>query len=305
MALRPSDPKIIGMRRAYANALGIVLILPAIWASGCQPVPPAAEPVRLDLAGVKPSADVSDLAAVLSAAVRQDGRVNPDGLKQSIDRLDAQLKLLAVSGPTATPPLYPTAPARQAYWLNARAAWSLKLAALAGCPERVEPEKFMARPFTLDGRILSLAAIDQALLAETRNGDFRVAAAAPGVRVDDAPLPATPYEAGKLRQQAAEMFTRLMADGRRVVLDIDTQQLRLPPMLWACREGVLAEYRARYGGAGQATLLTALLALVDEPARRRLTDAVGYEVVAQPVRTELAVPKKEIYFPGKVGKIEP
>ena len=96
-------------------------------------------PVRLDLTGVEPTADVSDLAAVLDEAVDARGRIVPLRLAKVRGRLDAQLRRMALAGPTSRPELFPTYGDRWAYWHNARAGWAVKLADLAGFPRRVAP----------------------------------------------------------------------------------------------------------------------------------------------------------------------
>jgi hypothetical protein len=261
--------------------------------------------VRLDSAGVESSAEVSDLAAVLAAAVTSDGRIDPAALLSQTSRLDKQLRVMAVSGPTATPELYPLEAARQAYWLNARGAWALKLAADIGCPERTNPQTMQARKFPLDGRIMSLNDIDQTLLQEAQtSGEFRLAACAPGVLVDYAPMPTSPFNAEGLTWRLKETFNRFVLDGRRFCLDVDSMEMRIPPMLWSCREMIVDQYQKHYGARG-ANLLTALGPHLDVRARQRLEEAVGYKIVPQRPRGELAIPKRRIFYPGKVGRIEP
>ena len=276
------------------------------------------EPVRLDLAGIGPSADVSDLSAVLAGAVTEDGRVVPSKLEPLKGRLNAQLQKMAVTGPTKTPSLYPTDAARWAYWYNARAAWSVQLAALAGFPERVAPEAMYRRAFPLDGRSMSLALVDEILLTEARRvGLFRLAACAPGVCVSEAPLPSRPHGAEDFAGHLVEAFDSLMLDERRVVLDIEAKQLRVPSMLWACRDLVLQTLERTYAGgsasrpspsresAAGADLITALRPHLGPAARRRLDQAVGYTVAPAKSDCRLAIPKRKIYFPGRVGRIEP
>ncbi len=279
-----------------------MLLAGALALGGCAAKP---EAVRLDLTGVKPAADVENLAAFLSAAVAEDGRIKPAEAKRLMGRLDAQLRLMAVAGPTATAQLYPDPPARWAYWYNARAAWSIKLAAMAGFPEQLPPEQMLARPFPLDGRMASLAEIDGTLLAETRRtGDFRLAACAPGVCVSFAPLPRTPYSGEDLPGRLEEDLDALVLAQRRLVVDVEKRQVRLPAMLWACRELVIREFQRTYGGSG-VDLISALLWHLGPLARWRLEEAMGYGVGPHRAGCRLDVEKPKIYFPGKVGKIEP
>lgn len=292
----------IGVNRCSGR--WVLCVLPTVLSAGCLdgPVPSA---VRLDVTGVAPSAEVSDLAAVLREVVTEDGRVNPDALGRVVGRLDAQLRRMAVAGPTATPGLYPTYGSRWAYWYNARTAWSLKLAAVAGCPREGCPADMGRQPFPLDGRRMSLAEIDRILLREARGrGDFRLAACAPGVRLSFAPMPKRPWSGEDFDDRLAEAFNRLVLDERRFVVDVEKKQVRVPPMLWACRELVGKLYESEYGTT-EATLITAIGAYVGPAARRRLEGALGYEAVGRQGRAELAIPRRKIYFPGRIGKVEP
>jgi len=268
--------------------------------AGCAGPP---EPIRLDVSGVRPRADFSDLAAVLSATVSEDGRVLPAGLKSDLHRLDRQLRVLAVSGPTVTPGLFPTAAARWAYWYNARVAWSLKLAVLAGGKARLDPAA-RRRPFPLDGRSLSLEEIDRVLLAEARRaGDFRLAACTPGVCLDRAPMPTKPYEAADFPACLNTALSRLVLDERRFVLDVERRQVRIPPMLWAVRDMVGQVGTARQPGL-QPALIGRLRRYVGGLARHRLDEALGYTAVPQPPRPRLALVGPKVYVPGRFGRVE-
>ena len=45
--------------------------------------------------------------------------------------------------------------------------------------------------------------------------------------------------------------------------------------------------------------------LSDDAARKRLEQAVGYEPAEAPCTGELAIPRRKVYFPGKIGRVEP
>jgi len=262
-------------------------------------------PVRLDHAGVQPTSDVSDLAAVLSEAVTEDGRVKPADVQRLSDRLDSQLRRFALAGPTATPNLYPTDSSRWAYWYNARAAWSIKLAALSGFHVSPRPQALRARPFQLDGRTMWLEQIDQILFAESkRTGDFRLASCAPGVCASYAPLPSKPYSAADFEGRLDEALDSLVLDERRFVLSVEDRQVRVPQMLWACNELIIQQYQQKYGPRS-VSLITAIRPHLGRAARRRLDEALGYAVVAPERQCQVLIPKRRIYYPGKVGRIEP
>ncbi len=299
--------RIIAMK-VYAGNVALALVGARLGGCGDGAGGPAPQPlpvVELSTAGVKPSADAADLAAVLAEAATTDGRVDPKAMHRLAGRLDSQLRTMAVSGPTATPALYPTYGARWAYWYNARAAWAMKLTLLAGCPRETDSRCMARRPVPLDGRVMSLEAVDELLLAEAkRTGDFRLAACVPGVRVEYGPMPQRPYEAADFGDRLVGMFSTLIADQRRVVIDVATRTVLVGPMLWARRQDVIDQYRREFGG-DEIQFLTALRPYVRGRALKRLQQAVGYDA-AEAARTgELAIPRRRVYFPGKIGRVEP
>ena len=157
----------------------------------------------------------------------------------------------------------------------------------------------------LAGGCLALSQIDAILLAEAeRTGDFRLAACAPGVRVEYGPMPRRPYATADFGDLLAGMLSALVSDPRRFVIDVSARQVRIGPMLWARRQDVIDQYRRDYGGK-EISLLTALRPYVDDAARKRLEQAVGYEPAEAACTGELAIPRRKVYFPGKIGRVEP
>jgi hypothetical protein len=250
-------------------------------AGGCEPT---CEPVALDARGLAPAWKVDDLAVVLDEAVDDDGLLDADALRKHADRLDAQLRLFAVTGPTTQPKLLPTREHVIAYWYNARAAWALKLWLLRDCPEELRDAELRQRPFPLDGRVRSLAEIDAILAGDE---DFRTVVAAPGITRQRAPLPREPFTASDVRRRMAERFAALIDDKERFVVDADKQRVLVPPVLWQFRDRLVRAHHAAYGTRG-ATLTTALLARVTGSPHRRLQDAVGYDCRQARPRNEVA-----------------
>jgi len=237
---------------------------------------PPAPPVKLDVSGVTPAADYRDLAAVLHRALDKDGQIIPFRLRDCSGRLEAQLKLLAVAGPTATPPLFAGDEAKLAYWYNARAAWAMKLALDAHCPEKMASRNLDRRPFPLDGRTVTLEEIDRILLADR---DWRTVVAAPCVRLDRAALPKEPFSAADVRARIAQRFNDFLGDSKRFAIDVEGKRLLAPAVLWQFRDRLIESYSRTYGTV-RPSFVTALLPYVDGPARRRLQDAIGYESAA-------------------------
>ena len=256
-------------------------------AGGCRPEPlrPA---VRLDLKGAAPRVDYGELADLLAGAVKDGGLLEPQEVRKRADRLDAQLKRLAVTGPTVTPDLFPTVEDRLAYWYNARAAWAVKLALIAGLPRQMPPTQLLDRPLPLDGRRMSLRRIDQIL---ARDADWGVLVASPCVLLQRAALPTTPFSAADVRSRVAERIDAFIDDDRRVVIDVQRRRIPFPPVLWRWRDWLIAQHHQMYRTRG-AVLSTALLPYVTGSASRRLQDAVGYANVPARPSGRLALTKQ-------------
>jgi hypothetical protein len=251
-------------------------------AAGCEKPP---QPVTLDTTGVTPAVDYAPLAKVLEQAVSDRRRLSPGGLSEAADALLQQAKLLAVTGPTATPELFPSSEARIAYWYNARCTWSMKLALDCGCPKRMRRADLTDRPFPLDGRTMTLEDIDDRLAEQD---DFRVLVASPGVCVQRAALPEEPFTADGVRERVAGRFEAFIDDPERFPIDVAARSIRVPPVLWRLRERIIGQYEQAYQTQG-AMLSTALLPHVSGSARRRLHNAVGYDCVPAPSKCEPAL----------------
>ena len=111
------------MSYTHSKVLGAVAL---VWLlAGCDDANRSLIAMQAD--GVTPAVDYTDLATVLNKASAKDGTIDPDELKECTEALDRQLAIMTVTGPTVTPDLLPAREDRLAYWLNARAAWAMKL----------------------------------------------------------------------------------------------------------------------------------------------------------------------------------
>jgi hypothetical protein len=248
--------------RAAAAAFALAL-------AGCASV----QPVRLDLCGSAGDANTDALAAVLSECTNKAGYIDCGELKRRKPLLDACLKRLAVTGPAAAPSLYPTPDARLAYWYNARAAWAMRLALDANCPRKaLAPARLEERPFPLDGRQMTLDAIDAIIL---RDYGWQAAVAAPCVRLRRARLPARPFAARDVRPAVERRLQEYLADRDRFVIDVAGRDILFPPVLWGVRERLVAEHEQAFHTRG-STLNTALLPFASGVGSLRLQDATGY-----------------------------
>lgn len=294
-----------GLRREAKLLLATLPLAAMALLAGCAQqyprieIPPAAAdaPMTFD-----------DLAAVFSQVLDERGQIDPTALAVHLPRLDRQLALLARPWPqdVATG----QSDQRLAWLYNARAAWSLRIVAgelrpLDGrrdafdLPETIDSSRLMGTPFPLNGREMTLSAIDEELTAW---GDFRLAALAPDATDLAGPLPAKPFTAENARQSLAERFGELLADPRRLVVDHDYQVVRVPPAIWRARQGILMEYNYRRSTA-QADLLAALRSYVAAPARGRLADAAGYRVEVH--RGPAAISTVRLDWQGRLRRFGP
>lgn len=262
-----------------------LLCLPAL-AGGCGGTPP---PVVLDTAGVKPAVDYRPLGRVLAAVVDKNGLARPDDLKAHAAELTEQLKLLAVTGPTATPRLLPTAEDALAYWYNAHAAWSLELWLLSDCPKEISPAALLGRQFPLDGRTMTLGQIESLLAADE---DFRTTVAVPGVTLQHAALPTQPIGPKDIRPRIAERFNDFLGDPTRFVIDVADQEVQVPGSLWQFQQRLRQAHDRRYHLTG-SKLITALLPYLRGPAQRRCQDALGYRAAEARPSMLVALPEKD------------
>ncbi len=268
---------------------GCKIVLASIlcfWSIGCVEAPGQ---VTLDVRGVKPTIDYTDLAVVLEGSLGNDGALRPERFKPLSGRLDKQLKRLAVTGPNATPKLLASPQSRLAYWYNARAAWAIELARLEGFPEKVHLDRFMSRRFPLDGRTSTLAGIDRSI---TDEGGWRAVVAAPGLCLERARLPETPFGASDVRKRMQNRFSQFVDDPERFVIDISARKVRVPGVLWQLRRRIIDHHRGDYGDT-DVKLTTVLLRYVTGSAHRRLQDAVGYVCVPAGCCPKLALFEKE------------
>jgi len=276
-------------------ARGLVFGVACAFLAGCPRAPEAVRqktaPVTLDVQGVKPAVDYGDLAAVLAECVRSGGRVEPVALKRVVDRLDAQVKRLAVTGPTATPKLFAARDDRLAYWYNARAAWALALALRNQCPETLCPGALETCGFPLDGRETTLRDIDRVLGADA---DWRVVVAAPGIRANRARLPTRPFAGADVRERIAARLSEFVDDADRFEIDQEHKVVRVPPILCPVRRRLVDECNRRQG-VSSATLISALLEYVTGSAHRRLQDAIGLECAPAADTDKVVFPRPSPY----------
>jgi hypothetical protein len=147
---------------------------------------------------------------VLSRFVDDRGRIDFQGIARDPAPLERYAAFLAATGPTSTPAAFPRRAEVLAYWLNAYNALAMYGVIRAGIPTTLEPVKvrfFYRNRFRLDGRSLSLHALENGIVRPM--GDPRIHFAL-NCMVRGCPrLPREPFEAARLDAQldaAARLF---------------------------------------------------------------------------------------------------
>ena len=278
---------------------------------GCNPKPTqrALNPITIKTKNATARVDYSGLDTILKAAVKPDGEILPEKLRDNAKMLEGQLLLMTLAGPKTRADLFKNEHAKLNYWYNARAAWSLRLM-LTFSKERLETDKtkisedtiwifnddgtpletFNNRSFPIDGRSMTLALLDELLIEQF---GFKAAIGAPGISPLRAAIPPKSFDANDSAKLIDERFGRLIDDEKRFVIDTPTRRILVPSILWRFREQIQTEHREKYGALG-ANLTTALLPLVKLSPHRRLQDAVGYTCIEAPAeKIPLITPDKD------------
>ena len=263
---------------------------------GCD-ANPQLTPVALDVTDIKPVADYSKLAKVLNRVVTDEGEVDTFRMNEEYSQLlKDQLKLLAVTGPTATPELFSTPAQRLAYWYNARTAWSIELGMMQvkidadkQASKKDSTYRQLSRKFPLDGRFMTLADIDLALDDKGDKGFYRIVAA-PGILFERAKLPGKPFDPKTIDKEICERVNAFVNSSTRFVIDFEAREVLFPPVLWKYRDRIIGLYRKTYHLPDvYISLTTAMLDHVSGSTLHRLQLVVGYRCVENTRRIKMAV----------------
>jgi len=254
-----------------------VIIVAACFLPGCQNKKQVETlEVELDTSDMKLSVDYSMLEKVLEkTATGRRADTKEYRVNDLEEKLDLQLSLMAVCGPSVNPDLFPDELSKLVYWLNARTAWTIKFTAMIDEAWFKAPDSPSPRPgkFTLDGRKMALEDID-ARISET--GDYMHVIIAPGLRPLRAPIPREVFDVKKLDRQVREIFNSFIDDPDRFVIDVESKEILVPPVIWQHRNMLKQKYREKFEGTEDISLVTALLPMTSGSAHRRLQNALGY-----------------------------
>jgi hypothetical protein len=283
----------------------------AISLTGCGRPKPDHEfqPITLKAAETGGNVNYSGLDAVLKVAIGPGGEIRPGELKDNEKMLEGQLMLMTVTGPKTKPDLFKDERSKLNYWYNARAAWSLRLI-LTFSRELLEADKeevsesqrweiadnktpvkdFNNRPFPIDGRSMTLALMDSLIIDQF---GFKAVVGAPGMSPLRAVIPTKSFDADDTAKLIDERFNKFIDNESRFAIDVKSQQILVPPVLWRFKDRIIADHQEKYQTTG-ANLTTALLPHVRLSPHRRLQDAIGYKCTKAPEpKTPLIVKRQE------------
>ena len=237
-------------------------------------VSPPVENVTIEHGNVKPDIDFQHLSRVLDTAV-SDGLVDMKAYRvyEIADILHKQLCVLSISGPESSPELFGKKEDHLAYWLNARTAWTFRFMVMAS--ESKDQGRDVTQPgnFPVDGRRMTLDAIDSEIL---KLGGYRFLVAAPGLPPDRAPLPGNIFTPDGVVAECIKSLNRFIDDDDRIVINVVNRSILFPPVIWQYRDELAQAYRETFGCKNSVNLSTSLLPLTSGSAKRRLQDAVGF-----------------------------
>ena len=253
------------MNQRAKRAVAALVVSAATTAAGAQDA--AAAPVTA--ANVWTRYD-----ALLRAVVRGDG-VDYARLRGRLGELRAIHGWLGEHGPTRTPGAYASAPAREAYWLNAYNATVLRGVAEAPATMRnvltylPDGGFFRARRWRLDGREMTLDAVENREVRPVFH-DPRVHVALNCAARSCPPLRAGAYTAAGVDAQLAAQARAYVNAAGRVEVDAAAHSVRVAQIFeW---------FREDFAGAGGA--LGWLRGFAGAPLRAQLDAACGADAGA-------------------------
>ena len=179
----------------------------------------------------------------------------------------------AKTGPTASPKLFATKDAKLAFWYNARQLWSMIAAMELYRNGYNDASKIGEFQFPLDGRTMTLPKIDHAI---RKIAPTRYVAAAPSASMQRAGMSRTPLTAKNIHTFQRANIDALARNHDRFKIDVESETIFYPPILWKHRKALIQKYLQLYGGPSDTALLTILLPHLDTRSSYRLQHAVGY-----------------------------
>ena len=192
----------------------------------------------------------------------------------------------AKTGPTASPQLLASKNEQLAFWYNARQLWSMIAAMELYRNGYNDASKLGEFQFPLDGRTMTLPKIDQAI---RKIAPVRYIVAAPSASMQRAGMSRTPLKAETIEAFQLANINALARNHDRFTIDVQSETILYPSILWNIRKSVIQDYLRLYGGSTDTALLTTLLPHLDTRSSFRVQHAVGYAEKENTTPPKLAV----------------
>ena len=223
--------------------------------------------------------DDSAWGEVLLRHVR-DGRVDYAALSNNREPLERFVAMASYVGPQSTPHLFTSQEARLCYYVNVYNALVVR-AVLEQWPADTayalsQPSLEHGYRFTVDRQTMTLADLHERAL-NAAGDEPRVRLTLCAAAVGSCELAGMPYRPVTLERQLRQAAARAVANESMVRVDHPRRELSVGQAIFAHQREFAQWYRRRYGSEEPA-LLNVLLAMANEPDRRRLNDATGYRV---------------------------
>ncbi len=219
----------------------------------------------------------ADWEAVLRKHNR-DGLVDYRALSSDRLSIDRYYALLSITGPTSTPDQFPNWPHRAAYWINAYNALVIE-ATLSRYPvstmyDVALPNLEYDYSFRVDGRVYTLAAIQNEILRET-SGAVRALLATARAAMGGPRLPSAPIRPAGLDRQLTAIGSAALSNPHILHVDHQTQSILLWQELFSRREELVQYWRSNRR-MPSALLFNVLLDMAPPKQQRDLQTGVGY-----------------------------
>lgn len=275
-----------GVSYRVLPAAGVAMAISLAGLAGCAPG--TVRPHRASAVSGSSAYTDDYWAGVLDDHVR-GGLVNYTTLAADRAGLDRYYGLLRVTGPRTTPSAFQTRDDHLAYWINAHNALVL-LAVLESYPlktmyDLTMPVLAYEYRFTVDGREMTLADIEQKIMTES-NHDVRALFALSRAALGTPRLLSVPYQASILDEQLDEAAARGLSNPELCRIEHRTKSILVWQKILERREDFVQYWRKRRR-AQTAYLFNVLLDLAAPARRQALQEAVGYAFRAIPFNRAL------------------
>lgn len=280
----------LDMKRHFADRFALIMpwavaCAAMVFATGCASL--TIEP-RTHLIPAERVYSDQDWARVLQDVVR-DGLVDYQTLSVNREPLERYYALLSVTGPGLTPDQFTERNDRVAYWVNSHNALVL-LAVLGRYPistmyDLSLPSLAYDYRFTVDGRPITLSAIEDRVMAESTQ-DVRALFAMSGAALATPRLMSEPLRASTLEAQLTRAAAQALDSPHICQVDHATKSILVWQRILQRSDDFVAYWQTRRR-VQTANVYSVLLDLATPQKRRALQSAVGYRFREMPFDRQL------------------